>query len=321
MEPNLQTQALRVRRMSWEADDVVSIVLGRDDQTDLPPFSPGAHIDLILRPDLIRQYSLCGEPADTEEWTIAVLLEPESRGGSTYVHTVLRPGMTVSATGPRNNFPLVDAEQYLFIVGGIGITPILPMVREVERQGNNWAMLYGGRRRASMAFLGELSQYGSHVAITPQDEYGLLDLKTAIGALPNQAVVYCCGPEPLIAAVEDTCAELRRAEPRVERFTARAKPIGDDDAEHNEPFEVVLCKSGKRVTIPADKTIIAVLEDAGIYVPTSCEEGFCGTCETEIISGTPDHRDEYLTDQERATNKTMMVCVGRSKSPVLTLRI
>ncbi|MCV7101367.1 PDR/VanB family oxidoreductase [Mycobacterium palustre] len=321
MESDPQTQALRVRRMSWEADDVLSIVLGSDDRADLPPFSCGAHIDLILRPDLIRQYSLCSDPAKKTEWTIAVLLERESRGGSTYVHSVLRPGMLVSATGPRNNFPLVDAEQYLFIAGGIGITPILPMVAEVERQSKNWALLYGGRRRASMAFLDELSQYGSKVVVTPQDECGLLDLKAAIDPLPTHAAVYCCGPEPLIAAVEATCSELGRAEPHVERFKARAQPIGCDRDEHNEPFELVLSKSGKRVTIPADKTIIEVLEDAGIYVPTSCEEGFCGTCETEVVSGTPDHRDEYLTDAERANNKSMMICVGRSKTPVLELRI
>jgi ferredoxin-NADP reductase len=229
--------------------------------------------------------------------------------------------MTVSATGPRNNFPLVDAEQYLFIAGGIGITPILPMLRAVEHEGKKWALLYAGRRRASMAFLNELGKYGSKVAITPKDEYGPLDIEAAIDPLPHHAAVYCCGPERLISGVETTCAELGRAKPHIERFTARTKPIGDEGAEHNEPFDLVLSSSGKRVTVPTDKTIIAVLEDAGVYVPTSCEEGFCGTCETEVVSGTPDHRDEYLTDAERATNKVMMVCVGRSKTPVLALRI
>lgn len=313
-------QTLRVRRMGWEADNVVSVVLGRDDRAPLPRFSCGAHIDLILRPDLIRQYSLCGDPANREEWTIAVLLESESRGGSSYVHTVLRPGMTVSATGPRNNFALVDAEQYLFIAGGIGITPLLPMVCELARRGKDWAMLYGGRSRASMAYVDNLSQFGSRVVISPQDEYGLLDLTRAIDPLPSNAAVYCCGPEALISAVEATCAESGRALPHVEHFSARAKPIADA-SEHDEPFELVLANSGKRVMIPVGKTIIEVLQDAGIYIPTSCEEGFCGTCETEVASGIPDHRDEYLTDAERVTNRTMMVCVGRSKTSVLTLRI
>jgi ferredoxin-NADP reductase len=321
MQPIPQAQTLRVRRMSWEADGVVSLILGRDDRTDLPPFTCGAHIDLILRPDLIRQYSLCSDPGVRGEWTIAVLLDSESRGGSSYVHTVVRPGMTVSAMGPRNNFPLVDAQRYLFIAGGIGITPILPMVREVESQGKGWTMLYGGRRRASMAFVDDLSEFGLRATIAPQDECGLLDLKSAIDPLPANAAVYCCGPEVLISAVENTCTELGRADPHVESFSARGNAGSTDNDEDNQPFEVVLANSGKRVTIPADKTITEVLADAGIYVPTSCTEGFCGTCETEVVAGTPDHRDEYLTDEERRTNKTMMVCVGRSKTAVLTLKI
>lgn len=321
MEPMPRTQQLRVRRMTWEADDVVSVVLTRDDRADLPAFACGAHVDLILRPDLIRQYSLCSDPGVQNEWTVAVLLETEGRGGSAYVHNVLHPGMVISVVGPRNNFPLVDAERYFFIAGGIGITPILPMVKEVNRRGKEWTMLYGGRRRASMAFLEELDQFGSRVTIAPHDERGLLDLQKAIVAVPAQAAVYCCGPEALISAVETIFADLGRAAPHVERFTARRSPIAPANDQHDQPFEVVLSNSGTRVTIPADKTIIEVLEQAGVYVPTSCTEGFCGTCETEVVGGTPDHRDEYLTDEERATNKTMMVCVGRSKTPVLSLKI
>ena len=147
-----------------------------------------------------------------DEWTIAVLLEPDSRGGSEYVHTVLQPGMPVWVAGPRNNFPLIEADDYLFIACGIGITPLLPMVREVDRQGKNWALLYGGRSRTSMAFLDDLSRFGSRVMVMPQDECGLLDLSAAIGPLRADAAVYCCGPEPLISAVESTCAAYWEAE-------------------------------------------------------------------------------------------------------------
>jgi ferredoxin-NADP reductase len=276
---------------------------------------------LILQPGLIRQYSLCGQPDNRREWTIAVLLEPESKGGSQYVHDVLRPGMIVSFAGPRNNFRLVEAPQFLFIAGGIGITPLLPMVRQVAAEGSDWKMLYGGRRRSSMAFVDELLQLGPQVTIAPEDEFGLLDLKSVISSLSVDAVVYCCGPERLISAVEATCAELDRPAPRVERFGARSSIINEGSSETNVAFDVVLSESGERFTVPADKSIIEVLNEAGHFVLTSCEEGYCGTCETEVLSGIPDHRDEYLDEEERATNKRMMICVGRSKSPELTLKL
>jgi ferredoxin-NADP reductase len=312
---------LRVRRISREAEGVVSVTLARDDGSGLPEFTSGAHIDLVLRNDLIRQYSLCSDPGVRDEWTIAVLREADSRGGSEYVHTVLRPGMSVGVVGPRSNFPLVEADEYLFIAGGIGITPLLPMVREMDRQGRNWAMLYGGRTRASMAFLDDLARFSSRVTVVPQDEYGLLDLRAAISPLRADAAVYCCGPEPLISAVESTCAELGRPAPHVERFKARQVPEDALGERPNGAFRLVLSESGKEVTVPPDKSIIEVLEEEGVFVLTACEEGICGTCETEVVSGIPDHRDDYLTPEERATNKTMMVCVGRSKTPVLVLKL
>lgn len=321
MEPIPAVKELRARRISREAEGVVSVTLARDDGGNLPEFATGAHIDLVLRSDLIRQYSLCNDPGVRDEWTIAVLLEPDGRGGSEYVHTVLQPGMPVGVAGPRNNFPLVEANQYLFIAGGIGITPILPMVREVDRQGKGWALLYGGRSRASMAFLDGLSRFGSRVKVVPQDEQGLLDLSSAISPLPADAAVYCCGPEPLISAVESTCAELGRAAPHVERFKARKAAGGALDEGADSAFSLVLSESGKEVTVPAGKPIIEVLEEEDVFVLTACEAGICGTCETEVVSGIPDHRDDYLTTEERATNKTMMVCVSRSKTPALVLKL
>jgi ferredoxin-NADP reductase len=312
---------LRVRSMTLEAEDVLSVVLVTDDGRDLPEFEFGSHIDFIIRPDLIRQFSLCGQPSLRSQWTIAVLLEVESRGGSKYVHEELRPGMRVAVAGPRSNFKLVDAERYLFIAGGIGITPLLPMVRHVAAQGKDWKMLYGGRRRSSMAFVQELSQLGPRVTIAPEDEFGLLDLKGALDSLTSDTVVYCCGPEGLISALEASCVALGRPAPRVERFAARPKTASEDVNDANESFDVVLSVSGERLTVPADKTIIEVLKEAGHSVVTSCEEGYCGTCETEVLGGIPDHRDEYLDPEERESNQRMMICCGRSKSPELVLKL
>ena len=321
MDAASKTLELRVRRMTMEAEDVLSVVLTSDDGRDLPDFECGSHIDLIMRPDLIRQFSLCGPREQRSEWTIAVLLEPNGRGGSQFVHEVLRPGMRVSAAGPRSNFKLIDADHYLFIAGGIGITPLIPMVHQVVADDKDWRLLYGGRRRSSMAFVQELSELGQQVSVRPEDEFGLLDLKNAIEPLPNDAAVYCCGPEALIGAVEAVCAELGRPAPRVERFGARPMRDAEDASTENQAFEVVLSESGDHFKVPADRTIIEVLSDAGYDILTSCEEGYCGTCETEVLGGVPDHRDEYLDDEERATNKRMMICVGRSKTPQLILKL
>jgi len=321
VEKESEKHELQVRRMTLESDGVLSVVLTSDDGHDLPEFECGSHIDLVMGPNLVRQYSLCGERSNRSEWTIAVLREPDSRGGSIFVHDVLRPGMKVSFAGPRSNFKLIDAESYLFIAGGIGITPLIPMVHQVAVEEKDWRLMYGGRRRSSMAFVKELSELGPRVAILPEDEFGLLNLKEAIGPLASDAAVYCCGPEPLIVAVEATCAALGRPAPRVERFGARQTSAVDDATRVNEAFDVVLSESGQRFTVPADKTIIEVLSEGGFDVLTSCEEGYCGTCETEVLGGVPDHRDEYLDDEERATNKRMMICVGRSKSPELILKL
>lgn len=312
-------QQYLVRRMTWEADDVVSVVLVREDADEMPPWSLGAHIDLIMRPDLIRQYSLCSDPADRSQWTIAVLLEPASGGGSRFVHEQLRPGSTIQAAGPRNNFPLVEAEHYLFVAGGIGVTPLLPMVESLARAGKDWRMLYGGRRRASMAFLERLSAHGERVEVCPQEEFGLLDLAGSISAMPPGSAIYCCGPEPLIEALERQCLDSGRPEPHVERFNARPSFLHMEHDEQVAEFQLVLAKTGRQFTIPADKTIIQVLAEERVFVATSCTEGYCGVCETPVVEGIPDHRDDYLTPEVRATNTRMMVCCSRSKTPVLVV--
>ena len=307
-----------VRQMTWEADDVVSVVLVNPDGREMPAWTLGAHIDLILRPDLIRQYSLCSDPTDRSKWTIAILREPNSGGGSRFIHEVLRPGMTIAAGDPRNNFPLVEAAHYLFVAGGIGVTPLLPMVLALQETGRDWTMLYGGRRRASMAFLDQLGPLGN-VTIAPEDEFGLLDLKGAIESTPDDTAIYCCGPEPLIAALEAQCERSGRSAPHVERFNARPSFAAETHEGENAEFELVLAKSGRRFTIPADKTIIQVLSAERVFVATSCTEGYCGVCETAVLEGIPDHRDDYLLPEVRDTNKRIMVCCSRSKTPELVI--
>ncbi|MCW2774533.1 MAG: hypothetical protein JWN91_2859 [Nocardioides sp.] len=293
---------------------VRAVHLAQVDGTDLPPWTPGAHIDIHLGP-LTRQYSLCGRTDDLATWRIGVLLEPESRGGSQFVHSLER-GDKLAVVGPRNNFILQPAAEYLFVAGGIGITPLLPMIAAVEARGLPWRLLYGGRRRASMAFLPELEAYGDRVLISPQDEGGHPDIAGALLRCSPGVHVYCCGPEPLLAAVEERTQALPAGSTHVERFRPRA---ADPDAAADAAFEVVLERSGVTVQVPADEPIVDALLRAGVAVDTSCREGICGSCETRVLGGVPLHRDSLLSDEEQAANDTMMVCVGRSRTPRLVL--
>lgn len=308
---------LRVRQMRWEAEGVLSLLLEAPDGAALPRWSPGAHVDLHLPGVITRQYSLCGSPSNARQWRIAVLREQAGRGGSAAVHTTLRPGDVVDVVGPRNNFALADAASYLFIAGGIGITPLLPMIEAAEARGSRWRLAYGGRTRSAMAFAGELLEsHGSRVTFVPQDECGLLDLDGLLEAPPDDELVYCCGPEPLLSAVELGCSARPQAL-HVERFAARPREQPDPSTEPT--FEVELQRTGRTVTVPGGLTILEALEAAGIEAASSCREGICGTCETNVLDGLPDHRDSLLSEEERAANDTMMICVGRSRSSRLVL--
>jgi ferredoxin-NADP reductase len=314
-----QQLQLLVRSLAVAADRVLTIELEAPGREELPEWEPGAHVDVILRDGLVRQYSLCGDPADRRRWRLGVLREDVGRGGSEYVHTVLRPGDAVQVRGPRNHFPMVPAEHYLFIAGGIGITPILPMVAQVHRQGGSYRLVYGGRSRSSMAFLDELERYGENVTLVPQDELGLPDIAGLIASAPAGTNVYCCGPEPLIAAVERAAEELPPGALHRERFAAA--PI-DPDAEPQpagDAFEVELASSGEVLTVTPDQSLLEALEEAGVPVLSSCREGICGTCETGVISGEPDHRDSLLSDEEKEESATMLVCVSRACSRRLVL--
>ncbi|MFF8938034.1 PDR/VanB family oxidoreductase [Streptomyces paradoxus] len=312
--------ALVVARRTLAADGVVSLILRRPDGGMLPAWTPGAHIDVLLEDEdgggeLIRQYSLCGDPADREAWQIAVLREPRSRGGSAYVHDHLREGAAVRVRGPRNHFPLRPAARHLFIAGGVGITAILPMVEAADAAGSDWRLLYGGRTRTSMAFLDRLAPYEGRVLVRPQDEYGLLDLATHLGVPQEGTLVHACGPEPLLQAVQEQCAGWPPGTLGVERFA----PVRTAETGPAEAFEVELARSGLTLTVPPDRSVLETLEEAGVAVGFSCREGTCGTCETDVLDGRPDHRDSLLTEDERAAGDTMLICVSRSCGPRLVL--
>ncbi|MEU6512143.1 PDR/VanB family oxidoreductase [Streptomyces sp. NPDC046942] len=302
---------LVVARRESAADGVLSLTLRDPLGQELPAWEPGAHVDLLLGPELERQYSLCSDPADRSAWRIAVLREPDGRGGSAFVHEELGEGDKVRVRGPRNHFPLESAPGYRFIAGGIGITPLLPMLAAAEAAGADWSLLYGGRSRASMAFTGELARYGDRVALAPQDETGLLDLGPALDGAPDGTLVYCCGPGPLLDAVEERCPTGRL---RVERFQPKPRPTGSDTA-----FEVELARSGRVLTVAPRVSVLDTVRAAGVEVLYSCTEGTCGTCETDVLEGVPDHRDSVLTEEERAAGDTMMICVSRCRGARLVL--
>ncbi|MFF9324813.1 PDR/VanB family oxidoreductase [Streptomyces sp. NPDC014776] len=303
---------LLVRRMTWEAEGVLSVDLVDPAGKPLPGWAPGAHLDLHVG-GFVRQYSLCGDPEETGVYRIAVLDEPASRGGSRHVHTRLRPGERVRVAGPRNHFVLEPAASYVFVAGGIGITPILAMARRADRDGIPYRLVHGGRSRASMAFGGELAALtGGEVTLVPQDEQGHIDLDAALAGLPPDALVYVCGPEPLLTAVQERCP---REQLRLERFAAPVvERTGDGTA-----FEVECRRSGLTVTVDADTSVLDAVEAAGVSVPSSCRDGICGTCETRVLAGTPEHRDFLLSETEHSANATMMICVSRCASDRLVL--
>lgn len=302
------------------AEGVVLLTLADPGGARLPAWTPGAHIDLLLD-DVVRQYSLCGAPGDQHTWRIAVLLDTSGRGGSRRVHETLRPGDQVTVRGPRNHFPLHAVPRYIFIAGGIGITPILPMLAVATEAGADWHLYYGGRSRESMAFLDELAPFKDRVTVWPQDSSGLLPLEEILGEPAPGVLVYCCGPEGLLEAAEQRCAAWPAGALHVERFAAKPQPepAAGTDAKVEASFEVVCQRSGLTVTVPPGKSIIDALDEQGVSVLSSCQEGVCGTCETRVLEGVPDHRDSLLSAEERAANEYMMVCVGRSKSSRLVL--
>ncbi|MDQ7803677.1 PDR/VanB family oxidoreductase [Amycolatopsis sp. A133] len=285
-----------LERVEHVTGDVVSLLL-RGDEGPLAPWEPGAHIDLELPNWLTRQYSLCGDPGDLSAYRIAVRHDPLSRGGSEYVHLFLRPGRTLSVSLPRNHFPLRPAPEYLFLAGGIGITPIMPMVRAAVESGAAVTLVYTGR---SLPFAAELvATYGDRVRL------GRPDLAALAAEFPA-VEVYCCGPEPMLAAAEAVFPGVH-----TERFQPVRRTFGPDT-----PFEVVCARSGQTIQVPADESLLDALNHAGRPVPSACREGVCGSCEVPVLAGEPEHRDDIGAAAGR-----MYPCVSRASSPRLVLDV
>ena len=306
---------------SRAADGVDLFELAAASGGTLPRWQPGAHIDVLLPNGDARQYSLCGisgaEASETDTWRIGVLREPDGRGGSVWVHDTLEVGTTVRVAGPRNHFEFSPERgtSYLFIAGGIGITPITAMMDAAAAAGVDYALHYSGRSRSTMALAAELeSAHPGRVTLHASDEGDRVDLAALFAALPPFTTTFCCGPARLIEAVE---AAAKGRQLKVERF--EPKELGAPLLA--EPFEVELAYSGLELTVPPERSILEVVEEAGVLVLSSCKEGTCGTCETRVMDGEIDHRDSILTPLEQDANDTMYICVSRSAGPKLTLEL
>ncbi|WP_139006304.1 PDR/VanB family oxidoreductase [Arthrobacter crystallopoietes] len=316
---------LVVRGLRQESSSVMSLELALPDGRALPQWQPGAHLDIVLPSGLVRQYSLCSDPGDLRRYRLAVLRETNGRGGSEEIHSQTRLGTKLTARGPRNHFKIEDgAAHYLLVAGGIGITPILAMARQLVAAGKSTKVVYCGSSRQTMAFIDEVQEImGDSLAVYPKDERGRADLLTEIKDAPAGTAVYACGPERLLADLQQiTMDTLGAGAFHAEHFAAATPPpstTGTTDTATDAPFEIELRQSGRTLTVPPEKSVLDVVLEVNPSFMSSCEEGFCGTCETKVLEGEVEHRDTILSEKERAKNDTMFICVSRSKCPKLVL--
>lgn len=305
-----------VRARRDAAEGVVVLDLERTGGT-LPHWSPGSHIDVVLPDGIERQYSLCGSPTERGTWRIGVLRERE---GSVWLHENAHVGAPLRVRGPANHFLFAPTagRAYVFVAGGIGITPIVPMIEAAETAGASWTLLYAGRSRRTMAFVDELvAQYGDRIEVYAADEGRRLDLAEYFGTPVSRTVVYSCGPARLLESLDAAMAGWPRGSLHVERFEAKVlgPPVWA------EPFEVDLMMSGLTVTVPPERSILDVVEEHGAVVPSSCRVGTCGTCEVAVVDGEVEHRDSVLSPEEQDANRSMMVCVSRAACGRITLEL
>ena len=316
-----QWRTLQVVAAQEVADGVLELRLHDASGAALPRWEPGAHLEVETGSGT-RQYSLCGA-LDDPDYTIAILREDAGRGGSTYLHTTATVGSQLRVRGPRNHFALVpDAADYVLLAGGIGITPLKAMAQALQASGRPWRLHYGGRTATSMAYVRELRELAPDaVTIHPQDEVGLPDLRAILASASSGTVVYCCGPNGLLDAAAEAVAASAAQELHVERFTGTGTPSAAalEDPGTDQDFVVELAASGLEVTVSPGQSILNAVLDVVPDAPWSCEEGFCGSCETTVLEGIPLHHDTILSPSEQAANDRMMICVGRSTTPRLVL--
>lgn len=298
---------LVVREITRETPDIVSLRLQNADGSPLPAWQPGAHVDLQLITRHERQYSLCGDPADTASYRIAVRREELSRGGSHYIHAFLRAGSTVWVRPPRNLFELGEAPAYLLLAAGIGVTPILAMARHLASVGADWRMIVAARTRDGVAFADEIAALGERARVHVSGERGRLDLAAVLGGIVPGTDVYACGP----AAFTDALLALAPTLPEgsgihLERFEPRKREFGP-----NEPFTATAARSGVTVEVPATRSLRETLQGAGVAVSGSCLRGVCGSCAIPVLDGAVEHRDSLTVDDDA---RVIYACVSRARS-------
>lgn len=314
--------SVRITEIRDEAEGIKSFRLEPEPGRRLSEATPGSHISVWLGDDLVRHYSICNLADTPDHYRIAVKLEGASRGGSKRMHA-LRVGDLLEISEPRNNFELIEgASRYLLFAGGIGITPILAMVHELERCRANFHLHYFTRSHRHTAFHADLSappfaaKVSFHQGVEPEELRPLM--RNLLGPVEEGARLYVCGPRPFMDAVEEA-ARLSLASNAIHREYFSADPIAS--AVPREEFEVELARSGKNFLVPADTSLLEVLNGNGLDIEYSCQEGICGTCLTRVLGGEPDHRDSFLSESERQSGDRMLVCVSRSKTPKLVLEL
>ncbi|WP_067719411.1 PDR/VanB family oxidoreductase [Nocardia yamanashiensis] len=305
------------RRVEAHDTDVISLLMTAPDGRKLPEWRPGAHLDLELPSGKVRQYSLCGDPADRHAYRVAVRRIPDGNGGSLEVHDELRIGTALTVRGPRNAFPFVlpgygsSAARIHFVAGGIGITPILPMLRMADRLGVEWTMVYAGRSRDTIPFLSEVESFGDRVTVRTDDEHGIPDAAALLPGVGPDTSVYCCGPVVMTQVIADAVRDMPGVEMYSERFSP--PPVVNGTA-----FAVELARGGETVDVPADKSVLEEVLKVRPDSAYSCRQGFCRTCVVRVLEGSVDHRDTVLTADERAAGD-MLICVSRCDGDRLVL--
>lgn len=322
----VEQRELRVTQMRLEADGVISVRLTRiESNKPLPEWEPGAHIDVYVPDGSTRQYSLCGDPRDLSAYEIAVLREPEGRGGSLFIHDQLRVGDRLLVTRPKQGFALEDASFHALLAGGVGVTPILTFAEHLDRAGKPFQLTYGGRTRDSMAFcdrLGALGALGDRVRMLAEDTDGRPDLEEVVRSLPEGGLVYVCGPVGLLRAVEEAAEKVHGPDHDIVRFELFSR-VGVEPKEavplDGDSYELVLAQAGHTLRMKPDANILETVLALGIEVENDCRDGICGSCVTRVLSGTVDHQDLVLTKREQAAMDKMMICCSRPTSERLEL--
>lgn len=307
---------LRIRSARWEADHILGFRLEPLRGERLPAFTAGAHVEVTLQPGLKRSYSLLNDPSEPDAYEIGVQLDPESRGGSQHIHEHWRPGQVIEVSEPRNLFPLHEgANHSILIAGGIGITPMLSMMERLKGLGRSWELHYAVRSRNRAAFLDRLEQLPNvQVNIDDDPSTARLDLQALIASTPRDAHVYCCGPAGMLAAFREHGGRLGERM-HFEYFASDAKVACDGG------YQLQLRRSKKVIDVAAGETMLDALLGAGVDVGFACFEGVCGSCRVGVVDGVPDHRDQFLTQEEKDANSAVMACCSGARTPTLTLDI